>query len=223
MMWSRTRIAGGAAAFLSGILVVGVGMPAQASPPAEEERESTASDQMAATMRGLEYHVDLDQAAGEVRIQADGTIVQIIEGQRMELEQNGSWTIGDVVEEGAPARAAWVSGCAGSFGSVIKVRNYLQSGASQTCTERAYPQWIRFTLRSTCSGPLCIRFSNETGRIRSNNGLGYSRVANVTYTERCKSAGKRKYSQIVWPTGKGVEFGPVVDRKEPIVACDLNA
>ncbi|WP_423461942.1 hypothetical protein ACO229_14740 [Promicromonospora sp. MS192] len=223
MNWSRRRAASGVVALLSGILVVGLSVTAHAVPAGSEALGSRAAEQTAAMMRELEYQVIIDDAAGNITVQEDGTIVQRIGDQQMVLDQDGSWSIGDIPENRAITGAAWVSGCAGSFGGVIKVRNYLQSGATQTCSEGAYPQWIRFQLRSTCSGPLCIRFSNETGKIRSNNGLGYSRVANVTYTERCKSSGKRKYSQVVWPAGRGVEFGPVVDRKEPVVACDLNA
>jgi len=218
MRWSGARALVGAASLAAGVLVMGVAVPASA----DAVSDPATQDELTAEMDTLRYQVKLDEAAGDVQIQNDGTIVQTIDEQQMVLEQDGSWTINDVPTEGQ-ITPQFVSGCAGSFGDVLRVRNYLQGSATQTCTEGAYPQWIHYQLRSTCAGPLCIIFSNETGRIRSNNGLGYSRVANVTYTEDCESSGNRKYSQIVWPAGKGVEFGPVVDRDEPIVGCDLNA
>lgn len=218
MNWSRARALVGVASLAAVGLVASLAIPASASSLSS----SSSAAENETEMDTLRYQIDLDEAAGEVEIQDDGTIVQTIEDQRMILAQDGTWTVSDVPAEGA-ITPRFVSGCAGSFGDVLKVSTYLQGSASQTCTEGAYPQWIKYQLRSTCSGPLCIVFSNETGKIRSNNGLGYTRVANVTYTETCKSSGKRKYSQIVWPAGKGVEFGPVVDRDEFIVACDLNA
>lgn len=207
--------------FIAGVAVAtAAGLTAAA--PARPMSASADDAAITAQLEGLEYQLLLDEAEGAVEVLDDGSIVQTIEGQQMVFSQDGTWTVSDVPAPGEVA-PQYVSGCVGSFAPIIKVAGYLQTGATQTCTEGAYPQWISYQLRSTCAGPLCLVFSNETGRIRSNNGLGYNRVANVTYTENCASSGKRQYQQIVWPTGRGVQFGPVVDTNEPTVSCDLNA
>ena len=175
------------------------------------------------TMEDLRYQLDLDVAAGDVQVYEDGTIIQTIGDQTARLAQDGSWSIGDTPPEGATTAAAWISGCVGEFHTVQRVSDYIQSGATQTCTEGAYPHWISIQLKSSCAGGPCIIFSPESGKVRSTNGLGFNRVANATYTETCLSTRHRTYQQTVWPAGKGVEFGPMVDTDEPVVHCDLNA
>lgn len=204
-----------------GVAVATVAAVTATSPTPAANTASNAAA-VADQIEGLDYQLLLDEAEGAVEVLSDGSIVQTIGDQQMVFSQDGTWTVSDVTspDEVTPQ---YVSGCVGSFAPIIRVAGYLQTGATQTCTEGAYPQWIDYQLRSTCPGILCLIFSNETGRIRSNNGLGYSRVANVTYTENCVSSGNRQYQQIVWPTGRGVQFGPVVDTNEPIVNCDLNA
>lgn len=152
----------------------------------------------------------------------DGALVQRTEGMEFRIDSSGEWRIGPEEESTGVSVMAFPAGCTGNFATIQRTSaGRLYFGGQQLCSDpRTYPQYIRIQLRSS-TGAAFATMINKTPRLRSAYSQDYTRLSTMYRFIECTSSTTRKYQQVVWPSARGVEFSPVVDRDEPKVACNF--
>lgn len=124
-------------------------------------------------------------------------------------------------EDGDLVRAAWSAGtyCTGHFVQIAKLNGQLYWGGQNYCsgTNNVYQHDLRIVLRDGCTGPFC--FQEETGSARA-PGSAYEMVKTVSQFHTCVNSNQRRYDMIAYPMVRSVQFGPIVDSENFIVACD---